>query len=101
MPAAVVDRVLGRGKAGVGEGSHGHGHPGAFMTLFRVEHGSAADRAEAESEFAALIANADVLGRSAGDLIGSGEASQRGKDTARSSLARKAVAHADAARLTL
>jgi hypothetical protein len=66
------------------------------MTLFGVEHGRSADRAEPECESGALVTDANVLGGGAEDLVGSGETGESREDTARSTLAGKAVANAHA-----
>src|SRR5882724_11773844 len=101
MPPAVIDRGSRRRKARVGERAHGDAHERLFVTLFGVEHGGSADRAELEGEPGALVTDADVLGCGARDLVGCGKASQRRKHAARSTLTGEAVANTDAAWLTL
>jgi len=101
MPATVVDRILRRRKARVGEGSDSYANRRLFVTLFGVKHGCSADRTEPESEFGSLVTYANVLGGSANDLVGSGEAGERCKDAAGSTLTREAVTDSDAPWLTL
>jgi hypothetical protein len=71
------------------------------MTFFGVEHGRPADRAEPEPELASLVANANVLGCCAKDLVRCGEAGKGCKDAARPALTGEAVANADAERFAL
>jgi len=71
------------------------------MTVFRVENGCPADRAEPECERGPLVTDANVLGGGARDLVGRGKAGQRREDTARSTLAGEAVANADSQWLPL
>src|SRR5256885_5163591 len=97
MSAAVVDRDRGGGEARIGERADGDAHARVFATFLGVEHGRAADRAEPERESGPLIADANVLGGGPGHGVRRGEAGQRRKDTARSTLTGEAVADADAA----
>ena len=101
MPATVIDGILGWRKARIGEGAYGDGHGRLFVTLFGVEYSCAADGAEAELELGSLVTNANVLSCGANNLIGCGEAGQRGKDAARPTLTGEAVANADAEWFTL
>jgi hypothetical protein len=101
MSAAVIDRSSRRREARVGKRSHGDAHGRPFVSLFGVEHGRPADRAEPERELGSLVTDANVLGRGAKDLVRGGEAGQRCKDTACSTLAGQAMADSDAAWLSL
>jgi hypothetical protein len=67
-----------------------------FVTFFGVEHGCPADRAESELEPGSLVADANVLGCGAENLIGSGEAGQRRENAACPTLTGEAVANANA-----
>jgi hypothetical protein len=69
MSAAVIDGILRRRKAWIGEGADGDTY-GLFVTVFGMEYGCPADRAEPEPELGALVASANVLGRGAEDFIG-------------------------------
>jgi predicted RNase H-like HicB family nuclease len=95
VPVAVIDRIPGRRIAPVGEGPYGDGHRRLFATLFGVEQVCPADRAESNPELGALVANANILGCGAGNLVGSGEGGECGKHAARPALTGKAVANAD------
>jgi hypothetical protein len=101
MSAAVVDGVVGRRKAGIGEGADGDAHGRVLVAFFGVEQVGPADGAEAELESGAVVADADVLGCGADDLIGGGEGGERREDAAGPALAGNAVADADAERLAL
>jgi len=101
MPAAVVDRNLRRRKVGIIERSHGDSHGPVLVAFLGVEHGRAADRAEAESEPRALVAGAHVLRRCAMDRVGRGEAGERREHAPRPPLAGEAMADADAQRLAV
>jgi len=59
MPAAVVDRNLRRRKARVGKRANGDAHGRVLVAFLGVEHGRAADGAEAEPESGALVAGAE------------------------------------------
>src|SRR5690606_7888986 len=72
-----------------------------FVSFLGVEHGRAADRAEAEPEFRALVTRPHIFRRLAEDLVRRPEGCQRGEDAAGTALAFQAVAQADAARLAL
>src|SRR5262245_17106685 len=101
MSAAAVDRILRWGKARVGEGAHGHIHMRLLVTFLGVEQIGPPDGREPERELDSSSANANILGCSAKDLVGSGEASQRCKHTAGPTLAGEAVANASAEHVTL
>src|SRR5262249_5754603 len=58
-------------------------------------------RAEPEPKLGPLVTNANIIGGAAEDLIGSSEARQRCKYTARAALTGEAVANSDSQRLTL
>jgi len=81
----------------VGKRADGDAH-GIVVTLFAVEDGGPADRAEPESELGAPISDSDVFGGSSEDFERSGEARQRCEDAAGSLLTGEAVANADSAR---
>lgn len=101
MSATVIDRILRWRKAWVREGAHGDVHRRSFAAFFGMEHGCPADRAEPEPELGSLVTDANILSCGAKDLIGCGEAGQRGEDTARPTLTGKAVANADSEWFTL
>jgi len=101
VPAAVVNGILGWREIGVGEGADGDADRAAILALFRMKEIGPADRAEAETEFGALIAGADVFGGAAGHLIIGAEGCEGGEDAAGAALAGEAVADADAERLAL
>ena len=62
MPAAVVDRIPRRRKIRVGEAAHRDRDMRLLVALLGVEQVRAADRAEAEREPGALVANANIFG---------------------------------------
>jgi hypothetical protein len=66
-----------------------------------MEDSGAANRAEPESEPRSPITDANVLGCGAKDLVWGGEAGQRRKDTAGSTLTGEAVTNADSKWFTL
>ena len=101
MPAAVVDRILRRRKLGIGKRADRNADEGLLAAFLGVEQRGAADRAEAEREAAAMVADAHVFGRGAGDLVWCGVTGQRGEHAAGAALAGEAMADADAARLAL
>jgi hypothetical protein len=72
-----------------------------FVTFFRVKHSRPANRAEPKGELGSLVANANILGCGAKDLVGCGKAGQRREDTAGSTLTSEAVANADSEWFTL
>jgi Na+-transporting NADH:ubiquinone oxidoreductase subunit NqrC len=94
MSAALIDRILRWRKTWVGERSYCHTHGRLLVTFLGVVNGRSADRAEPECELASLITDANVLGCCAKDLVGGGEAGQRRKDTAGSTLTGEAVTNA-------
>jgi hypothetical protein len=98
MSAAVVDRNSWRWEVRIGERSHGDTH-GLVAAHFRVEDIRAAHGAKPEQEFCPLISDPEILGGVAEHLERRRKARKSGEDAASSSLARKAIADADAARL--
>jgi hypothetical protein len=101
MSATVVDRIFRWRKAWVGEGAHGHAHRRLVVTVFGVEHGCPAHRAEPELELGSLVTDANVLSCGAKHLIRCAERGQRCEDTAGPTLTGEAVANADSKRFTL
>src|SRR5690606_29783921 len=81
--------------------ANGDAHGRVLIAFLGVEHGRAADGAEAEPEPGALVAGAHVLGCGAMDRGGRGEAGERRKHTARPALTGEAMTHADAPRLAV
>src|SRR5579872_5897557 len=77
-----VDRDGRRRKARVGEAAHRYRDASILVAFLGVEEVGAADRAEAEPEPRALVADPNVLARIAEDFVGRAEGGQRRKDAA-------------------
>ncbi len=99
MPAALVDRILGRRKVRIGQGADGDGHETPLVTLGGMIQAGPADRAEAEPEPGSLVASPDIVGGLPRHLVAGGKCGERGKDAARPALAGQAVADPHAERL--
>jgi hypothetical protein len=99
MPSAIVYRVAGWRKVGIGECSNGDAYS-THLTFLGVEEVRSAEWTEAEPELSPLIARADVFGGLAEDLVRGRKACKCCEDAARSLLAGEAMADADKARLT-
>jgi hypothetical protein len=95
MPPAIVDRIAGCRKVGVGECSIGCSHRSPPRCVKFVP-----DWAETEPELGTLIAGTDVFRGSAQDSVWTSEACQCCEDAACSLLAGEAMAYSDEARLT-
>jgi hypothetical protein len=99
VTSAIVDRVTGCRKVGIGEGADGDANTFQFA-LLSVEEVCSADGTEAEPELSALITGADVLCGLAEDPVWGRKACKCCEDTACSLLAGEAMADTDKAWLT-
>jgi len=100
MSATVVNRNLRHSEIRVCKRPNGNAHR-RIVTVFRMKDSRPADRAEPEYKPASLISGTNVFGSGSGDLVGGGEARQCCEDTARSLLAREAMANSNAAWVAL
>src|SRR5215510_11040425 len=99
MTSAIVDRVPGCRKVGIGECADGDANTFQFA-LLGVEEVCSADRTEAEPKLSALIAGADVLCGLTEDPVWGRKACKCCEDAACSLLAGEAMADTDEARFT-
>ena len=95
VAAGVVDRILRRRKARIGESSDRDGDTRGILAFFGVEYGRPADGAEPEAESGAGVAGSDILGGDTGNAVGAGETGKGGEDAAGPTLARQTVTDAD------
>ena len=100
MSPAVVDRIAGRRKVGIGKRPNGDADA-VHLALLGVEERCPAHWAETELELGALITGADVLRCLSEDSVWCREAGKCREDAACSLLAGEAMADADKARLPL
>jgi hypothetical protein len=97
VSTTVVNGDSGHRKAWVSEGAHGDADR-LIAALLGMEHRSAANWTESESEFSSLVPDPDVLGYVAEDFKRTRKAGQFGESTASPSLTGEAVAEPNALR---
>lgn len=97
VSTAVIDGDCRRGEIRVRKGSYSYADR-IISSDFRVKDSSSTPRAEAKHKLAPLVPDPRDFGCRTEDFEGGGEARERRKNAARSSLARKAMANADTAR---
>lgn len=101
MLAAVVNRIPRRRKIRIAEGADGNGDGSVFISLLGMENRRSTDGAEAEPEFCAPIAGANIFRCRAMNPVGRRETGESGKDASGAALTGKAVTDADPLRFAV